>query len=488
MALVPSQVLASASALYGTSCSVAGANNTTGPDGTANNLICDSGTITWKYPVYQFGSTAASCAAGLAGGLQWTGSALQLCNGTTWGTLGFANNGINLGTSVTAANPQIFGDATSGLFTPAGSTVAVTTAGVERLRVTSGGNVGIGTAAPNSNAALDLSANTNSMLLPVGTTGQEPTCNTALQGGTRYNSSTGYPEFCNGSAWIPFKATGAPFGSGYFIATAGGSFNGCLGPTVASITYSGTTATVTVSGAGSQLHDLVTGQNVTVTGATPVAYNVTNAAITVTGKSTFTYTMLSNPGANDSTTSATYICPDSGGLVLANKLCLQDLTSNTGWFGYAQASAAGLLVSSHVKAFLCDATTCQNPTANTQYYFGSAFDINAGGNFFTTDGSGVGPSNTFLWALSNGFGFPPTFNQMSYWGGRNSTSNTQWANTSSTNTCTSWTSPSGTGMAGYPANYHGGITGDSVRWHEGNINCAQSGNAGGLSLVCLVNP
>jgi hypothetical protein len=62
-----------------------------------------------------------------------------------------------------------------------------------------GGNVGIGTAAPNSHAALDLSANTNSMLLPVGTTGQEP--GSPVAGMVRYNSTISEVEYCNGSAW-----------------------------------------------------------------------------------------------------------------------------------------------------------------------------------------------------------------------------------------------------------------------------------------------
>jgi hypothetical protein len=63
--------------------------------------------------------------------------------------------------------------------------------------------------------------------------------------------------------------------------------------TITSITNSGTTATLTTSSP----HLRYTGETVTVSGATPAAYNGT-FVITVTGANTFTYTMLSNPGGN----------------------------------------------------------------------------------------------------------------------------------------------------------------------------------------------
>ena len=66
--------------------------------------------------------------------------------------------------------------------------------------------------------------------------------------------------------------------------------------TISSITYSTTTATLTTAIA----HGLLTGNKVTIAGASPAAYNGTYT-ITVTGTSTFTYTMASNPGANAST-------------------------------------------------------------------------------------------------------------------------------------------------------------------------------------------
>lgn len=68
---------------------------------------------------------------------------------------------------------------------------------------------------------------------------------------------------------------------------------GQLAQTITSITNSTTTATLTTDAP----HLRYTGETVTVTGATPAAYNGT-FVITVTGANTFTYTMLSNPGGN----------------------------------------------------------------------------------------------------------------------------------------------------------------------------------------------
>jgi hypothetical protein len=68
------------------------------------------------------------------------------------------------------------------------------------------GNVGIGTTAPTAGSALDLSYNTNSMILPVGTTGQEPA--SPVNGMIRYNSTTGAIEGYINGAWTAVSGGG----------------------------------------------------------------------------------------------------------------------------------------------------------------------------------------------------------------------------------------------------------------------------------------
>ena len=104
---------------------------------------------------------------------------------------------------------------------------------------------------------------TGEIKLPVGTTAQRASLPT--YGMFRYNSTTNQFE----------------------------GYNSASGTTISTITFVTTTAILTTATA----HGLSTGAVVTILGASPAAYNGT-FSITVTGTTTFTYTMLSNPGAN----------------------------------------------------------------------------------------------------------------------------------------------------------------------------------------------
>jgi hypothetical protein len=97
------------------------------------------------------------------------------------------------------------------------------------------GNVGIGTAAPNSGSSLHISA-TDSMIIPVGTTGQRP--GSPATGMFRFNTTGGNIEVYTGSEWNA--------GADFTVITAD-SFNGD-GSTVAfTLSTTGTTATTIVS-------------------------------------------------------------------------------------------------------------------------------------------------------------------------------------------------------------------------------------------------
>lgn len=72
---------------------------------------------------------------------------------------------------------------------------------------------------------------------------------------------------------------------------------GTPGPTISSITFATTTATVTTAAA----HGLSTGHLVTLQAAFPNEYNVKNVSITVLSATTFTYVMATAPTLNAST-------------------------------------------------------------------------------------------------------------------------------------------------------------------------------------------
>jgi hypothetical protein len=170
-----------------------------------------------------------------------------------------------------------------------------------------------------------------------------------------------------------------------------------------------------------------------------------------------------------------------GGLSGANSTCLTALQAG-GWSGYNAANANGQLTSAKVFAFLCDGTTCQNLNANTTYYYACGLDSTAGGGSFTTDGSGLGPNNSSFWEEANAFGYchnTSNVGSSSFWTGRASTSNTQWANSSDANNCTAWT----TSSAGVNGQLGGSAGTTSTRWTNASATCLN-----GLSLVCYVNP
>jgi hypothetical protein len=142
------------------------------------------------------------------------------------------------------------------------SSVAITGGNID------GTPIGQTTAADGSFTALSASgdvtfSSTGSMKVPAGTTAQR---NNNLLGSFRFN-------------------------------TTFARFEGCIavtaGETISTISHVTTTATLTTATA----HGLATGDFITVSGATPAAYNGT-FEITVTASTEFTYVMATDPAAN----------------------------------------------------------------------------------------------------------------------------------------------------------------------------------------------
>ena len=117
----------------------------------------------------------------------------------------------------------------------------------------------------------------------------------------------------SGSRAVPEQVTKIFFApSGHLLALGCTSFNPTTtaGAGISSITRGGTgntTATLTTSGA----HGLATLDYVTVSGTIPTLFSLTSQ-ITVTGATTFTYTMLADPGGN-ATTVGSYVKNSYGG-------------------------------------------------------------------------------------------------------------------------------------------------------------------------------
>lgn len=166
-------------------------------------------------------------------------------------------------------------------------------------------------------------------------------------------------------------------------------------------------------------------------------------------------------------TSVTFAA-NMGGLAGANSNCLTNLT-NTSWKGKNEAK----LDASHVFAFLCDGSTCNNLLPNTPYQFAHAGDTTGGGTTFYTNSSGQGPGATGTWTGATYFNA-----SFVYWTGRlPGADNTLWPTTSDAEHCTGWTVTSGQGMEAVASQTGTG------RWGNTSMSCNSN-----YRLVCFVNP
>lgn len=255
-----------------------------------------------------------------------------------------------------------------------------------------------------------------------------------------YNSASHTYQFCNGNTWISMGNS------------IGGGGGGCTSP-------AGTERKM-IYNLDYQTYQFCNGTNwVKMIGASAIA--------PPTG--TNGYFVMSKTQWNG----------NLGGVTGADAKCLTDLTTNTGWRGYADANSRGLLVAAKVQAFICTQgpTYCGNLNANTTYYVANANNASVGGARISADASGRGPNDTQQWSGSDYFG-----GAYSYWSNRNIVSESIWQTSfwSSTSQCGTYWDSSSSGLNGGTGSSTG--TG-SNRWYPNDTACNTP-----LNLICIVHP
>jgi Chaperone of endosialidase len=104
----------------------------------------------------------------------------------------------------------------------------------------------LGIGSPTPMVALDLSQKTDALALPVGTSGQRPTCSAGSNGILRYNSTIPAVEACVNGAWVSVGAGGGQLIGVYSSSTAG-NYSVVIGTsasTAPSTWFSGSTLTL----------------------------------------------------------------------------------------------------------------------------------------------------------------------------------------------------------------------------------------------------
>lgn len=114
--------------------------------------------------------------AGVAGTILYNAdyATMQFCNGTSWVSMaagGTAGATFSLG-SASAPGFAPIGDSNTGLFSPSADALALATAGSERFRIDSSGNVGIGTTSPGQKLTVagTIESTSGGIKFPDGTT------------------------------------------------------------------------------------------------------------------------------------------------------------------------------------------------------------------------------------------------------------------------------------------------------------------------------
>lgn len=181
------------------------------------------------------------------------------------------------------------------------------------------------------------------------------------------------------------------------------------GVAISTITFVGTTATVTTA----TPHGLVNGAivTVTVTGAAPADYNVIGKAINVTGASTFTYTMATTPATNATTVGTFTYTPSIQGVDPRNLVSCDAINSRM-WFVEVNSLRAWYLPLNSISgaASSIDLSSLAKQGGSLAGVFAwstaSSYGMQNYTVFVTTEGEmvvyqGYDPSNAATWSLAS---------------------------------------------------------------------------------------
>ena len=202
------------------------------------------------------GGTWANISTGSGSGLTGSGTAGTIpkyssSNGLANSIITDDGSHVGIGTNSTAAQLNVNGDIsanrllptgggvtfptygfgssnTVGMYSPGANQLGLSTNSLERLHIDSTGNIGIGTSSPV--ASLDLSARTDAVIVPTGTTAQRPT--TAVNGMVRYNSDLNSLETYAVNAWQPLGNQTYTSASINSVTTTSGSYTFVVPPGV----------------------------------------------------------------------------------------------------------------------------------------------------------------------------------------------------------------------------------------------------------------
>jgi hypothetical protein len=492
------------------------------------SYICPSSTDLWQHPAFQFGAAIASCASGTAGMVQWNGSTLQYCNGSSWGAIGAATFPAG---SVSAPGWAVTTDTATGLFQATTSTLSIssggieamrflntasgvdyltaksgatanpatvtvgaggsdsnisiaqaskgtgvltfTTNGTEALRITSTGSIGVGTTTPKS--SVDLSAKADGLLLQTTSAAAGASC-TGYTGAIRYNSAAAVNniEFCDGTNWRFFAASttacGTPSGLSFTNVTSA-TLNTVYTSNAATITFSGCSAgglSVSVSGASTAQISINGGAWAT-SGAITSGQTL-NVRMTTSGSVSTTLTATVTVGGS-STNWTTTTRPGSLNIFLTPG---SYLGSTIGSLGNAdancQAAANAAGYSGTYKAIISNDTTSASSRLTLSYPIVNAYN-----------GSTVAASNLWSGSIANVILNPSGSDSCSGcdWD-QHASFGVVWTGTTASggsatgNNCSGWTSGSGTGVNGCASQ-------TTTAW----VNCNSNTCGGTEGLYCI---